>query len=538
MPASSLPRLLRALLGSRLLSTASSLPRATAAAPAARSPTTSAPRARLPSPASPSRGRPRLPPTALLSARIALRKRLGQHLLINSDVVRRIVDAACVRPEETAFEIGPGTGALTLHLLERARAVYAVELDARLQAVLLSRVAAAGLAHKLQCVRADFLTVALPRFDVLVANIPYQISSPVLRRIFTARFPPSRAVIMFQKEFAERLIAQPGSADYCRLSVNTQLLCGGPAGVRILMRIGREQFRPPPKVDSAVAQMVPLPGGWPAVCAAWPQVGVEIASGGKQGGDDGRGAEGGGSGAGALAVDSSGGGAGALAVDSSGGGAGALAVDSSGLLPPAAAAGSSGLPAIAAPFAPAFSEWDVFMRIAFSGKNKTLRAIFANKSTLSALLAATEAAAVAAQGKGEDGAGTVLDLPAEEEAEVAVASGEDSDDEEAGADHGDEADSAAGAQGEIAAWDGLATPRIRSPRVRHSQVPPPTPAAVLLLRAEMHAILDALELSDKRPNALRASDFQRLFRAMRQGRGLRFTYTPGMRAEVFKGGDG
>ncbi len=195
------------------------------------------------------------------SARLVMRKRLGQHLLKNPDTVANIVAHAEVRAGERLFEIGPGTGNLTAHLLASpASRVYAVELDARLHAQLLPRVAAleGDVGSKLSCVRGDFLRVGLPPFDVLVANIPYQISSPVLHRLFAHAPLPRRAVIMFQKEFAERMVAAPGGAQYCRLSVNTQLL----ASARIAMRIGREQFRPPPKVDSAVVVLEPR--GWPS----------------------------------------------------------------------------------------------------------------------------------------------------------------------------------------------------------------------------------------------------------------------------------
>lgn len=192
--------------------------------------------------------------SALKSARVALRKRFGQHLLKNADVVKTIVAAAGVQPHEAVFEIGPGTGNMTVQLLEVARVVYAVELDTRMAAAVRSRVDGLGLSHKFRCVNEDFLKVPLPRFDALVANIPYQISSPVLTRLFAHRPLPRVAVIMFQKEFADRMVARPGSADYCRLSVNSQLLS---SSVRMVCKIDRNQFRPPPKVDSAVVEIVP-----------------------------------------------------------------------------------------------------------------------------------------------------------------------------------------------------------------------------------------------------------------------------------------
>jgi 18S rRNA (adenine1779-N6/adenine1780-N6)-dimethyltransferase len=194
------------------------------------------------------------------SARLIMRKRLGQHLLVNPDVVSAIVSHGGIQPGDRVLEIGPGTGNLTAHLLASpASRVYAVELDARMHGALLPRVSSLGpeLAGKLSCVRGDFLRVGLPPFDVLVANIPYQISSPVLHRLFAHCPLPRRAVIMFQKEFAERMVAPPGGAQYCRLSVNTALL----SSAAIVQRIGAAQFRPPPKVDSAVVLLEPK--GWP-----------------------------------------------------------------------------------------------------------------------------------------------------------------------------------------------------------------------------------------------------------------------------------
>jgi 18S rRNA (adenine1779-N6/adenine1780-N6)-dimethyltransferase len=198
--------------------------------------------------------------SGLRSRRLQLRKQLGQHLLVNPDVVSAIVKHASISPGERVFEIGPGTGNLTAHLLSSpASTVYAVELDARMHGVLAPRMAAlpGGVGAKLRCAWGDFLRVPLPEFDVLVANIPYQISSPVLRRLFSHAPLPSRAVIMFQREFAERMVARPGCAQYCRLSVNTQLL----AEARLVMRIAAAQFRPPPRVDSAVVLL--RPRGWP-----------------------------------------------------------------------------------------------------------------------------------------------------------------------------------------------------------------------------------------------------------------------------------
>lgn len=105
----------------------------------------------------------------------------------------------------------------------------------------------------LQVIQGDVLKCDLPYFDICVANIPYQISSPLTFKLLSHRPVFRCAVIMFQREFAMRLVAQPGDNLYCRLSVNTQLL----ARVNHLLKVGRNNFRPPPKVDSSVVRIEP-----------------------------------------------------------------------------------------------------------------------------------------------------------------------------------------------------------------------------------------------------------------------------------------
>ncbi|KAG9457901.1 hypothetical protein H6P81_002409 [Aristolochia fimbriata] len=109
------------------------------------------------------------------------------------------------------------------------------------------------LSNKLKVIQGDVLKCDLPYFDICVANIPYQISSPLTFKLLSHRPAFRCAVIMFQREFAMRLVAQPGDTLYCRLSVNTQLL----ARVSHLLKVGRNNFRPPPKVDSSVVRIEP-----------------------------------------------------------------------------------------------------------------------------------------------------------------------------------------------------------------------------------------------------------------------------------------
>ncbi|KTG44069.1 hypothetical protein cypCar_00024000 [Cyprinus carpio] len=170
---------------------------------------------------------------------------IGQHILKNPLVVNGIIEKAALRPTDVVLEVGPGTGNMTVKLLEKAKKVVACELDTRLVAELQKRVQCTPMQNKLQILIGDVLKTELPFFDICVANLPYQL---LLHRPFFRC-----AVLMFQREFAMRLVAKPGDKLYCRLSINTQLL----ARVDHLMKVGKNNFRPPPKVESSVVRIEP-----------------------------------------------------------------------------------------------------------------------------------------------------------------------------------------------------------------------------------------------------------------------------------------
>jgi 18S rRNA (adenine1779-N6/adenine1780-N6)-dimethyltransferase len=178
---------------------------------------------------------------------------LGQHILKNPLIVNTIVEKSAIAPGDTVLEIGPGTGNLTVKLLEVAAKVIAVEFDPRMVAELHKRTRTLPNGHKLHIIHGDVMKVELPYFDVCVANLPYQISSPLTFKLLahTPRF--RHAVIMYQREFAMRLVAQPGSDQFCRLSLNTQLL----SKVSHLLKVSKNNFRPPPKVESSVVRIEP-----------------------------------------------------------------------------------------------------------------------------------------------------------------------------------------------------------------------------------------------------------------------------------------
>ncbi|KAI0720500.1 rRNA adenine dimethylase [Cerioporus squamosus] len=180
-------------------------------------------------------------------------ERFGQHILKNPQTAQSIVDLASLRPTDKVLEVGPGTGNLTVRILEKAKHVTAVEMDPRMAAELTKRVQGKPEQRKLEIMIGDFVKATLPYFDVCISNTPYQISSPLVFRLLSHRPLFRVAILMFQREFATRLVATPGSALWSRLSANVQLY----AKVDLVMNVSKNNFRPPPKVESSVVRVVP-----------------------------------------------------------------------------------------------------------------------------------------------------------------------------------------------------------------------------------------------------------------------------------------
>ena len=183
-----------------------------------------------------------------------LKTDLGQHVLKNPGVATAIVEKADLKQSDTVLEVGPGTGNLTVKILEKAKKVIAVEIDPRMAAEVTKRVQGTPAANRLEVLIGDVCKMQeLPYFDVCISNTPYQISSPLTMRLLALQPAPRTCVLMFQQEFAARLTAQPGSSLYSRLSVNTQMF----ANVNHVMKVGKNNFRPPPQVESSVVRLVP-----------------------------------------------------------------------------------------------------------------------------------------------------------------------------------------------------------------------------------------------------------------------------------------
>lgn len=182
---------------------------------------------------------------------VKTKTRLGQHFLTNGASIERIVEAAQIEKEDLVVEIGPGRGALTGLLVQRAGQVVAIEIDGELCDLLSDR-----FGSQLEIVSDDVRQVNLPALveigkrekAILVGNLPYHITGALLRQITDARRVWKRAVITVQREVGQRMIAEPGSKRYGVLSVVTQVRCVA----KRLFDLPPAHFSPPPKVHSSV----------------------------------------------------------------------------------------------------------------------------------------------------------------------------------------------------------------------------------------------------------------------------------------------
>jgi 16S rRNA (adenine1518-N6/adenine1519-N6)-dimethyltransferase len=186
------------------------------------------------------------------------RRALGQHFLRDARIAETIVQTARLTPQDLCVEIGPGEGVLTFLLAARAGRLLALEVDEKLVEGLRARLASLPdvEVRLADARRFDYATLPALRPSpqgrvVIVGNLPYSVSKPILERLVAARTAVSEMVLTLQKEVAERVAAGPGSKRYGALSVLTQLYCDA----RLALAIPPGAFRPPPKVDSAVLHL-------------------------------------------------------------------------------------------------------------------------------------------------------------------------------------------------------------------------------------------------------------------------------------------
>ena len=176
-------------------------------------------------------------------------KKLSQNFLIDENIIDSEISFANLCREDIVLDIGAGFGFLTEKLSEKARNVIAIELDKRLASYLEAHF---GKNANVEVVQGDILDLMQNiDFDKVVANIPYEISSQITFALMEKNF--KLAIICYQKEFAERMVAKPGGKEYSRLSVMTNYF----AHAEIMMAVSKRSFYPQPKVDSAIVSLRP-----------------------------------------------------------------------------------------------------------------------------------------------------------------------------------------------------------------------------------------------------------------------------------------
>ncbi len=172
---------------------------------------------------------------------------MDQNFLINESILKREVDYANISKRDIVLEIGSGIGNLTRYLAERAKKVIAVEKDSDLIKIL--KDVLSGYKN-VEIIEGDFLEIDLPKYNKIVSNIPFSLSSEITERIMLSGF--DIAVILYQKEFAERLVAKPGDKNYSRITILTNLF----SEVNIMEIVSRSNFYPRPDVDAAVVKFI------------------------------------------------------------------------------------------------------------------------------------------------------------------------------------------------------------------------------------------------------------------------------------------
>ena len=184
----------------------------------------------------------------MASAGVVPKKSKGQNFLIDDRVADRIVGYAGITDSDRLLEVGPGFGILTDRLVNMGSGLTCIELDVKLAEHIRST-----YGDGLTLLEGDAVKVPFPGFDVFVSNLPYSVSTPIIFKLLEQDF--RTAVVMVQKEFADRMVADVGSPDYSRLTVNLFYR----ADCEIMEPVPASRFDPRPKVDSAVVKITPRP---------------------------------------------------------------------------------------------------------------------------------------------------------------------------------------------------------------------------------------------------------------------------------------
>ncbi|MGZ7108329.1 MAG: 16S rRNA (adenine(1518)-N(6)/adenine(1519)-N(6))-dimethyltransferase RsmA [Methanobacterium sp.] len=181
---------------------------------------------------------------------IRLDRRKGQNYLIDLNILNKIIKYANLSKKDRVLEIGAGIGTLTIPLAQETGEVIAIEQDEKIASFLEKRLTKMDISN-VKVIRADATKVDFPQFNKVVSNLPYKISSPITFKLLEYEF--DFAVLMYQLEFAERMVANPGESNYSRLSLMMHYC----ANVEMLFEVSKHCFFPEPKISSAVIKLIP-----------------------------------------------------------------------------------------------------------------------------------------------------------------------------------------------------------------------------------------------------------------------------------------
>ena len=181
---------------------------------------------------------------------IKLNKNLGQNYLIDKNKRDQIINFGNLNEDDVVLEIGTGIGTLTIELAKKAGKVIAIEQDSNIAKILTERLKKEKI-DNVELINDDALNVDFPKFNKIISNLPYQISSPITFKFLNYDF--DLAILMYQKEFARRMNGAVGTKDYSRLSAMLYFKCD----VETLTDVSSESFLPKPKIDSTVVKLTP-----------------------------------------------------------------------------------------------------------------------------------------------------------------------------------------------------------------------------------------------------------------------------------------
>lgn len=175
-------------------------------------------------------------------------KAKGQNFLTDGRIADRHIGYAEIEPEDRVLEVGPGLGILTQRLIGKGQSLTCIEIDD-----ILAEYIQKTYGEDLTLIHGDAVKIPFPPFERFVSNLPYSVSTPIIFKLL--EYPFKKAVVMVQKEFAERMVADVGSPDYSRLTVNLFFK----ADCKIVENVPRSRFKPQPKVDSCLVSITPRP---------------------------------------------------------------------------------------------------------------------------------------------------------------------------------------------------------------------------------------------------------------------------------------